>query len=90
MVRQLLPWYANIGKRQVRAHKVYLRDTGLLRGLSGCRLGQPVAHPVSAPRGKALSLSKRCVPSGLLRRVLGDAPRRRARPLIFQRGPIRL
>jgi len=33
MVRQLQPWYANIGKRQIRAPKVYLRDTGLLHGL---------------------------------------------------------
>jgi len=33
MVRQLQPWYVNIGKRQVRAPKVYLRDTGLLHGL---------------------------------------------------------
>ena len=46
MVRQLQPWYANIGKRQVRAPKIYLRDTGLLHGL----LGLPdwdslLAHP---------------------------------------------
>lgn len=33
MVRQLLPWYANIGKRQVKAPKVYLRDPGLLHTL---------------------------------------------------------
>jgi hypothetical protein len=33
MVRQLQPWYANIGKRQVKAPKVYLRDSGLLHSL---------------------------------------------------------
>jgi len=33
MVRQLQPWYENIGKRQVKAPKVYLRDTGLLHSL---------------------------------------------------------
>ncbi len=33
MVRQLQPWHANIGKRQVKAPKVYLRDTGLLHSL---------------------------------------------------------
>lgn len=33
MVRQLQPWYANIGKRQVKAPKVYLRDSGLLHTL---------------------------------------------------------
>jgi predicted AAA+ superfamily ATPase len=33
MVRQLQPWYANMSKRQVRAPKVYLRDSGLLHAL---------------------------------------------------------
>lgn len=46
MVRQLQPWYANIGKRQVRSPKIYLRDSGVLHGL----LGLPdwaslLAHP---------------------------------------------
>ncbi len=33
MVRQLQPWYQNVGKRQVKAPKIYLRDTGLLHNL---------------------------------------------------------
>ncbi len=33
MIRQLQPWYENIGKRQVKAPKIYLRDTGLLHSL---------------------------------------------------------
>jgi predicted AAA+ superfamily ATPase len=33
MVRQLQPWYENMSKRQVRAPKVYLRDSGLLHAL---------------------------------------------------------
>lgn len=33
VVRQLQPWYENIGKRQVKAPKIYLRDTGLLHSL---------------------------------------------------------
>lgn len=33
VVRQLQPWHENIAKRQVKAPKVYLRDTGLLHGL---------------------------------------------------------
>jgi hypothetical protein len=37
MVRQLRPWHANVGKRQVKAPKVYLRDTGLLHQLLGIR-----------------------------------------------------
>ena len=35
MVRQLQPWHANIGKRQVKAPKVYFRDSGLLHTLMG-------------------------------------------------------
>jgi uncharacterized protein len=35
MVRQLPPWFENLGKRQVKAPKVYLRDTGLLHALLG-------------------------------------------------------
>jgi uncharacterized protein len=46
LVRQLQPWHENVGKRQVKAPKVYVRDSGLLHAL--LRLGSPVevmAHP---------------------------------------------
>jgi hypothetical protein len=33
MVRQLQPWHENIGKRQVKAPKIYLRDSGILHAL---------------------------------------------------------
>lgn len=33
MVRQLQPWFENIGKRQVKSPKIYLRDSGLLHSL---------------------------------------------------------
>jgi len=33
MIRQLQPWFENLGKRQVKSPKVYLRDTGLLHSL---------------------------------------------------------
>ena len=32
-VRQLQPWFENIGKRQIRSPKVYVRDVGLLHAL---------------------------------------------------------
>jgi len=35
MVRQLQPWYANLKKRQIKAPKVYVRDSGLLHQLLG-------------------------------------------------------
>jgi hypothetical protein len=33
MVRQLTPWHVNIKKRQVKSHKIYIRDTGILHSL---------------------------------------------------------
>jgi predicted AAA+ superfamily ATPase len=35
VVRQLQPWFANLAKRQVRAPKVYVRDSGTLHRLLG-------------------------------------------------------
>jgi uncharacterized protein len=35
MVRQLQPWFENLGKRQVKSPKVYFRDSGLLHQLLG-------------------------------------------------------
>lgn len=33
LVRQLPPWFENVGKRQVKAPKIYVRDSGLLHAL---------------------------------------------------------
>lgn len=46
MIRQLQPWYENIGKRQVKTPKIYFRDSGLLHSLLDVRdwhglLGHP-------------------------------------------------
>jgi len=35
MVRQLQPWHANVGKRQVKSPKLYIRDSGLFHQLLG-------------------------------------------------------
>ncbi|MBI5201023.1 MAG: ATP-binding protein [Elusimicrobia bacterium] len=46
VVRQLQPWHENIGKRQVKAPKVYVRDSGLLHALlSVGSLRELEAHP---------------------------------------------
>ncbi len=48
MVRQLQPWHVNVGKRQVKAPKIFIRDSGLLHAL--LRLPDRDAvlgHPVS-------------------------------------------
>lgn len=46
MVRQLQPWRENLKKRQVKAPKLYLRDSGLLHQLLGIRdTRELLAHP---------------------------------------------
>ena len=46
VVRQLQPWYENLGKRQVKAPKVYVRDPGLLHALLGIDSASALrAHP---------------------------------------------
>ncbi len=46
MVRQLQPWHANLKKRQVKAPKIYFRDTGLLHQLLGIRSQKDLlSHP---------------------------------------------
>ncbi len=46
MVRQLQPWYANLGKRQVKSPKVYVRDSGLLHQLLGLATEKALlSHP---------------------------------------------
>ena len=61
MVRQLQPWYANLAKRQVKAPKVYLRDSGCLHTL----LDLPdyhalIGHPAWGLHGRDLPLNKSC------------------------------
>jgi hypothetical protein len=46
MVRQLQPWFSNLGKRQVKSRKIYFRDTGLLHYLLGIKSEDELAlHP---------------------------------------------
>lgn len=48
MVRLLQPWYANLGKRQIKSPKVYICDSGLLHSLLGIRTEQELLlHPRS-------------------------------------------
>ncbi len=44
MIRQLPPWHENLGKRQVKAPKVYVRDSGLLHALLGIGSRRDLEH----------------------------------------------
>lgn len=46
MVRQLLPWTENLGKRLVKAPKIYFRDSGIFHILLGLQKGREIeTHP---------------------------------------------
>ena len=44
MVRQLPPWFENLGTRQVKASKIYVRDSGLLHALLGISSRRDLEH----------------------------------------------
>jgi len=69
------PWHENLGKRQVKAPKVYVRDTGLLHAL----LGVPASTRSKATR------TRRVV--GVLRDRSAAAPCRRPRAYTGARRP---
>lgn len=59
MVRQLQPWHANLGKRQIKAPKIYFRDTGLLHQLLGIRSARELlAHPKSGASWEGYALEE--------------------------------
>lgn len=59
MVRQLQPWFENLGKRQVKSPKVYFRDSGLLHSLLG--IGDEnslLGHPKSGASWEGFALEQ--------------------------------
>lgn len=69
MVRTLAPWSENVGKRVVKAPKVYLADTGILHALLDLRDGDAVrSHPKVGPSFEGFALDE------VVRR-LGASPR---------------
>ncbi|MGE3579733.1 MAG: ATP-binding protein [Vicinamibacterales bacterium] len=48
LVRRLSPWHGNVGKRLVKAPRVYVRDSGLVHALLGIGDGEALlSHPVA-------------------------------------------
>jgi uncharacterized protein len=59
MVRQLQPWHENIAKRQVKAPKIYFRDSGQLHALMGVKsLADLVTHPHSGASWEGFALEQ--------------------------------
>ena len=82
MVRQLQPWFVNIGKRQVKAPKIYLRDSGFCTACSALGTGMHFS-PIrgSAPRGGGSRSNRSSSHCGFRRPISGPptaAPTRSA------------
>lgn len=59
LVRQLPPWHENLGKRQVKAPKIYVRDSGLLHYLWGVDSAQALwQHPKSGASWEGFALEQ--------------------------------
>jgi predicted AAA+ superfamily ATPase len=61
-MRQLPPWFENVGKRQIRSPKVYLRDSGLLHALLGISSFAALeAHPKLGASWEGFALEENVV-----------------------------
>ena len=59
MIRQLRPWHENLGKRQVKRPKLYLRDSGLYHHLIGVATPDQLhTHPRIGASWEGLMLEK--------------------------------
>jgi hypothetical protein len=59
LIRQVQPWFVNLGKRQVKAPKIYFRDSGLLHSLLGIGDASALArHPKSGASWEGFALDQ--------------------------------
>ncbi len=59
LVRQLQPWHENLKKRQVKAPKVYVRDSGVLHALLGIGTERELlSHPKSGASWEGLAIEQ--------------------------------
>ena len=68
IIRQLTPYYANIGKRLVKSPKVFMRDSGILHALLGITSGETLlGHPSAGPswEGWVIEQALAGLPGGL-------------------------
>ncbi len=65
LVRSLQPWSQNVGKRLIKAPKIYLRDSGLAHALLGLStLSSILGHPVVGGSWEAFVIENLCAAAG--------------------------
>ena len=88
LVRRLRPWSGNVGKRLVRAPKIYIRDSGLVHALLDvAEYHDLLGHPVVGPSWEGFVIEHLIAAAGWRRipLLLSDALRRRDRPAVRTR-----
>jgi len=59
MAWRLRPWHSNLGKREVKAPKIYLSDTGILHALLGIEsINDLLAHPKAGASWEGFALQE--------------------------------
>jgi len=87
LVRQLPAWHENLGKRQVKAPKVYIRDSGLLHGLLGLATSRELLSHPKAGASWEEELLHAVRPESAMRVALDDL--KLARLMVLYPGPRR-
>ena len=65
MIRVLPPWFENLGKRTVKAPKVFLRDSGILHHLLGLEaMAELPMHPAYGPSWEGFALEQTLIAHG--------------------------
>lgn len=88
LVRQLRPWSGNLGKRLVRAPKVYVRDSGVLHALVGLEATDDVlSHPLAGASWEGFVIEQLIAAAGPSRMPLYFRTEKGAEAdLVFERG----
>jgi predicted AAA+ superfamily ATPase len=68
LIRSIRPWFGNVGKRLVKAPKVYIRDSGLVHALLNLKtLDEVLSHPVVGASWEGFVIENiiSCLPQGV-------------------------
>jgi predicted AAA+ superfamily ATPase len=68
LIRSVRPWFGNIGKRLVKAPKIYIRDSGLVHALLNLKaMDDLLGHPVAGASWEAYVVENliSCLPLGV-------------------------
>jgi predicted AAA+ superfamily ATPase len=68
LIRSIRPWSGNVGKRLVKAPKVYIRDSGLLHALLNLNtLDDVLSHPIVGASWEGFVIENliSCLPQGI-------------------------